>query len=273
MPDRIASSRHPTRGVLALAAFGLLPLLLAACQPAIDDSEETLPTAWHEARQMVLVTSDGWDATAGTMQRYERDAEEAQWQEVGASIPVMLGRNGTVWGLGLHPAQADGPQKQEGDGRAPAGVFSIGIAFGYGEMAETGLAYAPMDIDDWCIDVNESPLYNRIVSTRDVGEAAIEGSTEPMRRDLHADGDVRYKLGFVIDHNPQAIPGGGSCIFAHLWRQPGETTAGCTAMEEPAMLELLAWLDPGRKPVFVVLPDDQQQRLAASWNLPHPAAH
>lgn len=254
--------------ITAWICLSLASLLLASCKHT-EPSGASAP--WHDARQLVLVTSAGWDATDGQLRRYERDGEHGEWRAIGTTTPVTLGRNGTAWGLGLHPAQTDGPQKREGDGRAPAGAFTIGIAFGYGKTAETGLAYTAMDIDDWCVDVNDSPLYNRIVSTRQVGEAAVEGSTEPMRRDLHKDGDVRYKLGFVIDHNPGAIPGGGSCIFAHLWRQPGETTAGCTAMEEPAMLELLSWLDPASKPVFVLLPEREHRRLAASWNLPHPS--
>jgi L,D-peptidoglycan transpeptidase YkuD (ErfK/YbiS/YcfS/YnhG family) len=127
-----------------------------------------------------------------------------------------------------------------------------------------------MEAADWCIDVPASPLYNRIVDAREVGDAAVAGSTEPMRRDLHAAGDQRYRLGFVIEHNAAARPGAGSCIFAHLWKAPGEATAGCTAMEEPAMQDLLAWLDPRRQPVFVLLPLAEYQRLWSHWRLPAP---
>lgn len=254
---------------LALLAVLVLVLALSACRHGAQRSDAP---AWAGARQMVLVTSAGWDATGGTLRRFERDAGST-WRQIGETTPVMLGRNGSAWGLGLHSPQSDGPQKREGDGRAPAGAFSIGIAFGYGEGADTALRYTAMDVDDWCIDVDGSPLYNRIVDARDVGEAAVEGSTEPMRRDLHADGDVRYKLGFVVEHNPRAMAGGGSCIFAHLWRKPGETTAGCTAMAEPAMLELLSWLDPALEPVFVLLPEAEYHRLTAAWDLPLPAVH
>jgi len=125
-----------------------------------------------------------------------------------------------------------------------------------------------MDADDWCIDVDGSPLYNRIVDAREVGADAVAGSTEPMRRDLHADGDRRYELGFVIEHNPRAEPGAGSCIFAHLWKTADSGTAGCTAMAEPAMRNLLAWLDAERHPVFVLLPESEYARLRANWSLP-----
>ncbi|RDY65502.1 hypothetical protein DX912_16860 [Lysobacter soli] len=225
-------------------------------------------TPWKDAQQLVLVTTADWNATTGTLRRYERHG--GQWREAGEPTPITVGRSGSAWGVGLHPAQPDAPQKQEGDGRAPAGVFRIGTAFGYADTASTAWPYQGMSASDWCIDVPASPLYNRIVDARQVGDAAVEGSSEPMRRDLHAGGDVRYKLGFVIEHNPGNRSGAGSCIFAHLWRAPGEPTAGCTAMPEAAMRELLAWLDPRRKPVFALLPDNELERLHAAWDLPAP---
>lgn len=253
----------------ALAAVLAATVLLAACGHAPRGAgAAAAPTAG--AGQLVLVVTDGWEATTGRLQRYERDAAD-RWRPVGDAAPVAVGRGGSGWGSGLHPAVDDGgPVKREGDGRAPAGVFAIGTAFGYLAPAavDSGLRYAQMDAADWCIDVPESPLYNRIVSSDEVGAAAVEGSTEPMRRDLHQDGDVRYRLGYVIEHNAAATPGGGSCIFAHLWRTPGEATAGCTAMDEPAMRAMLAWLAPARKPVFVLLPRDAHARLQAAWALP-----
>jgi L,D-peptidoglycan transpeptidase YkuD (ErfK/YbiS/YcfS/YnhG family) len=118
------------------------------------------------------------------------------------------------------------------------------------------------------MDVSGSPLYNRIVDADTVGADAVAGSTEPMRLDLRKPGDQRYRLGFVIEHNPQARPGAGSCIFAHLWKQPGEATAGCTAMADPTMDRVLAWLRPDQRPVFVLLPSAQYRSLSAQWNLP-----
>lgn len=231
---------------------------------AASPSPHTLP--WHDARQMVLVTTADWAVDTGVLQRYQRDGG-GPWQPVGDATPVTVGRSGTAWGTGLHPAQP-GDQKREGDGRAPAGVFAIGTAFGYAPDAATALPYQAMDVRDWCIDVPASPLYNRIVDEREVGREAVQGSTEPMRRDLHADGDQRYRWGLVIDHNPQRTPGGGSCIFAHLWQAPGVPTAGCTAMPEPAMQALLEWLRPEAEPVFVLLPQAERDRLTAAWRLP-----
>ena len=251
----------PARGLI-LAALAML----AGC--AGLSSKPAARTPWVDAQQLVLVTTSDWNATSGTLRRFERDG--GAWRETGEATPITVSRSGSAWGLGLNGAQSDGPQKREGDGRAPAGVFRIGTAFGYADNASTRWPYQGMSASDWCIDVPASPLYNRIVDASRVGEKAIEGSSEPMRRDLHADGDVRYKLGFVIEHNAGNRTGAGSCIFAHLWRAPGEPTAGCTAMPEAAMRELLAWLDPRRKPVFALLPDNELERLRTAWNLPAP---
>lgn len=246
-----------TRFHLLLVAIVLLAIAAPAAHAA------SLP--WAGARQLVLVTIPDWDSRQGTLRTWNRDDE--RWLPVTAATPVVIGRSGAAWGIGLHPRQP-GPRKREGDGRSPAGVFALGTAFGYAAAERTALPYAAMEADDWCIDVDGSPLYNRIVDAREVGADAVAGSTEPMRRDLHADGDPRYKLGFVIEHNPRAEPGAGSCIFAHLWKAPDSTTAGCTAMAEPAMRDLLAWLDAERHPVFVLLPEAEYIRLRASWSLP-----
>ena len=252
-PFRSVGLKTVLCGVLAC-----LPVSVLAAGPA---------DAWHASKQMVVVITPDWNATQGQLTRFERDGT-AGWRQVEASAPIAVGRNGSAWGIGLHPEQSGDPRKQEGDGRAPAGVFALGDAFGYAATLRTGLVYAPMQASHWCIDVPASPLYNRIVDSRETGEAAVQGSTEPMRRDLHADGDVRYKEGFVILHNPGNVAGAGSCIFAHLWKAPGEPTAGCTAMAEPVMDRVIAWLDRRQQPVFVLLPQAEYERLATEWALP-----
>ena len=242
---------------LALFAL-LLPSMLCAAAP-----ERPLQ---NESSQLIVVITSDWDAPAGSLQRFERI--DGRWQSVASPFPVTVGKNGSAWGIGLHEPQTDGPRKVEGDGKAPAGMYNLGKAFGYAPALDTKLGYVPMTDTDWCVDVNESPLYNQIVSTRDVGIDAVEGSSEPMRRDQHLDGDQLYRQGFIIKHNPANQPKAGSCIFAHLWRAPGKATAGCTAMDSADMDALLQWLDAGKNPVFALLPVAEYHRLRKSWQLP-----
>jgi len=252
----------------ALARLGALffASLLAACahQPAETSREAN---AWSDARQLVLVTSADWNATAAELRRFDRVG--GHWVQVGDAAPVLLGRSGSAWGTGLSRARTDAPAKQEGDGRAPAGVFAIGTAFGYADLAATGLDYRAMTGNDWCIDVPDSAFYNRIVDRSVVKAPLLDQSSEPMRRDLHVDGDQRYREGFVIEHNVDGrVRRGGSCIFAHLWKDPQTATAGCTAMAPASMDALLAWLDKRRHPVFVLLPVPQYLALKSAWKLP-----
>lgn len=251
------------RAMLLLAAIAALASP-AGCAHSPAPSGPT--QAWSSSAQMIVVTTPDWNASNGWLRTFERTP--AGWQQVGKKRAVTLGRSGSAWGLGLHPTQSNGPLKREGDGRSPAGIFKVGPAFGYSPTATTGLDYQAMLRSHYCIDVSESPRYNRIVDASVVGDAAVAGSTEPMRLDLHASGDQRYRLGFVIDHNPQGTPMGGSCIFAHLWKSPTDATSGCTAMDPDSMAALLSWLHRDRRPVFLLLPDDQYARLQTGWQLP-----
>ncbi|WP_232823442.1 L,D-transpeptidase [Dyella sp. C9] len=242
---------------------GLTMLLLMAGANAMAADDDA---GWRDARQMVLVVTPDWNANHGVLRTYQRTG--SGWQAVDAAQAVTIGESGAAWGLGLNPTQANGPQKHEGDGRSAAGVFRIGEAFGYAGSADTHMPYRALQVSDYCMDVSGSPYYNRIVDTREVGEQAVAGSSEPMRRDLHLNGDRLYTVGFVIEHNAQGVAGAGSCIFAHVWRSPTDATAGCTAMPEAVMRGLLAWLKPEDHPVFVLLPQDAYARLRTRWHLP-----
>lgn len=241
--------------------LGLVALSLTAMAAAFE-----APAAWSVSRQMIVVTTDGWDVDHGSLRTYER--EGASWISVGAPADVTLGKHGSAWGIGLHPVQRDGPTKVEGDGRSPAGIFRVGEAFGYADTNGTALPYRGLTASDYCVDVTSSPYYNQLVDAKQVGDKAVDGATEPMRRDLHFNGDHAYRIGFVIEHNTEGRRGAGSCIFAHLWRSPTSPTAGCTAMTDASMEKLLAWLDPKKKPVFVLLPKAEYARLRDAWNLP-----
>lgn len=251
----------------------MLPLLRTALAFAVATA--ALPAAaltpappMTHSRQAIVVVTDSWDASRGRLQAYERKSIDEAWRPHGPAFTVAVGRNGSAWGMGRASLHNQAPQKKEGDGRSPAGIFEIGPAFGYAPKIASAMPYQPMKATHYCMDVPTSRLYNRIVDAEDVGAAAVQGSTEPMRLDLHNKGDLRYREGFVIEHNSSRTPGGGSCIFAHLWRKPGEPTAGCTAMEPRHMKALLAWLKPDTRAAFVLMPKQEYHDLQVAWQLP-----
>jgi len=229
----------------------LLALLfpMAAMAQGLDDSD-----------QLIVVTSNNWDDIQGTAQRYERHGQT--FEKYAAPFAVVLGKNGMGWGKGLlDTTQRAGPVKQEGDGKAPAGMFKLGTAFGYEPSAKPRLPYLSLTPPIECVDDSQSTRYNELVDGAVVKKDW--SSSERMRRS-----DELYRQGIFIQHNTPASPATGSCIFFHIWRGPTAPTRGCTAMDPADIAQLLNWLDPNKSPMLVQLPEAQYEQLRESWKLP-----
>jgi L,D-peptidoglycan transpeptidase YkuD (ErfK/YbiS/YcfS/YnhG family) len=228
-----------------------------------------LAAAWPvpaESRQLVLSVSAGWDATRAILQPCERVSGGASWTPVGAPIEGSLGRSGLAWGRGRHPPGLAGPEKREGDGKSPAGVFDLRLVTGYAKAESPGtrMPYREATATLRCVDDARSVHYNRLAD--EATEKKDWSSAEDMRRK-----DDLYRLVVWVGHNDApVVPGGGSCIFLHLRSGPDATTSGCTAFEPEPMERLLRWLDPASRPVLVQLPEAEYRARAAGWGLPEP---
>ena len=219
------------------------------------------------SEQLIVVTTKGWDSIPGTLTMYER-SPGGTWKQHGASWAIVVGRTGLAWGRGILPVKGfAGPVKHEGDGRAPAGAFSLGTAFGYAPPDSARwlhLPYVQATAALECVDDAKSRWYNQVLLRSSAQPAPDWNSSEIMRLASNA-----YLWGVVVEHNSgPPIPGDGSCIFLHIWGGPREPTVGCTAMAEPNLLDLMHWLDPRRKPVLVQLPAGEYHRLREKWSLP-----
>ena len=235
--------------------------LLACAQVAAGQT----PAPLSRSRQLLVVTTRGWEMVPGTLRRFERKGVKGAWARVGRDVPVAVGRNGLGWGAGLVGVSGtEGPSKKEGDGKAPAGLFALGPAFGFapGRAARLRVPYVPLTPSVECVDDTASRRYNLIVDRLAAGNVDWD-SSERMRS---VEG---YRWGLVVRHNAAPpVAGRGSCIFLHVWAGPGRGTAGCTAMEESSLTELLRWLDPRKGPLLVQLPEAEYARLSAAWRLP-----
>src|SRR5580698_226784 len=198
--------------------------------------------------QLIVVTTSNWGAVAGQLQRFEQVHE--RWRPVGEPIPIVVGRSGMGWGIGLVAADDPNvrlpsePVKKEGDGNSPAGIFDLGTAFGYSAQPLPGLKlpYLALTESIECVDDVNSKYYNRIVDRSAV--TPDWNSSEHMR-----DTGESYRWGIVVDFNgtvaehSQKVPqrGGGSCVFLHIWHDRSHGTAGCTAMSQENLETLLTW--------------------------------
>lgn len=246
----------------------------AAGHPRTAEAQANAPTAapvaLARARQLVVVTTAGWDTTAGTLRRYVRASSGAPWQAAGPPVPVVVGRAGLAWGDSSYAAGVTGADprasvKREGDGRSPAGIFPLDTAFGFQPLdavAWVRLPYVALGPGSECVDDGGSTRYNTVVDRATVPHVDWT-SAERMRA------VAGYQLGVIVGYNAQPVRAGrGSCIFLHVWAGPGSSTAGCTAMDAAALASVVRWLDPASRPALVELTEAAYARARPGWQLP-----
>lgn len=241
------------RPLLALSAALFLTPLFAFELPA--DSQQCL----------VGIASD-WNSSYVTLTMYER-APGGTWQPQGSSWKGRLGKNGLVWGKGLHPVPSGAKTKKEGDRRAPAGVFDLGGAWGYAPSIQKSpnLSYVQVTSRSLWYEDPSSPYYNQF-RILDYEPRTTEEKKAQMKQ-----GDYAHSLKLFIAHNayPNITPGAGSSIFFHIWRNGGgSATFGCTTMAEGDLKRLIATVEPRKRPVYVLLPRAEYDQYRAAWKLP-----
>lgn len=231
-----------------------------------------------QAQQILLVESADWGRAQAQLQRFARPRLGAPWVRVGSPLSAWVGRAGMAWRSDrpiAAPGTVPGPHKQEGDGRSPAGVFPLGDLWGYAATAPPGvrLPYHAIGDRDRCVDDSDSPDYNQL---RQAPTAAAEPwrSAEPLRMTTD-----HYKLLVTVDYNRLLsasgtgpgrgpLPRAGSCIFLHIAPAPGGGTAGCTALAEADLRQILAWLDPQARPLLILLPRSARRVAQQHFQLP-----
>lgn len=248
-----------------LSSFVFLVLVNLSFNCQTNKIKSPIP---NTSDQMLLVIAEENTATKGILRLFQRDSQTQEWQPASEKIPVVLGRNGLSWGRGLHTItdSLNLPANKEGDGRSPAGVFTLGTAFGYAptdSMFHLKILYLHITEAIECVDDLNSAFYNHLVSRSEL-KACDWQSSEKM-----SEMGVYYELGVFINQNANpVINGDGSCIFLHNWSTPDETMAGCTAMAPENMEIVVNWLDDSKNPLLVQLTRRAFDALKKSWHLP-----
>jgi len=206
----------------------------AALAPAAltASTKESLETHWPASSQLVVVRNDGSLPHISSLRAFEK--KNGTWVPVFGPARATTGRNGF--------AAAGG--KREGDGKTPSGIYSLGLVFGYPSSVTSAMPYRRMTRQDIWVDDPASPDYNRLKKKEETKARSFEDMV------LH---DNRYKYGIVVEYNTNpVVPGRGSAIFIHIWKDENTATAGCVALSEQNILSLIRWLDPARIPLIVL---------------------
>ena len=156
-----------------------------------------------------------------------------------------------IFSCGADIGKAGPGKTREGDMKTPLGAFSLSTAFGirpdpspddpYGRRAEGYLQVT--EAHYWC--GQSGPYYNRLIDN----DAPPEGYA-PSGDDEHL---IRYApsyhYGLFIGYNEAGADGLGSAIFLHC-KGKNPYTAGCVAIDEDLMRELVLELKSGAKIVI-----------------------
>jgi len=243
---------HPGRGdfnVLATSLDGRVE----AIEPKKPWNEFVLGVQWHPEKNAGDCADENPDCKlfksfADAARKYAESGGRQQIRVVVPNVNDSRARVGLYHNArlvkafdGFVGASGATSQKAEGDMKTPLGTFEIKRAFGAADV-DTKVSYRVVkDGDIWCDDSN-SKLYNTLQKRGVKGCKSFE--------DMGG-----YKYGIVIEYNTKnPKPWAGSAIFLHDGDKP---TAGCVAVSEDAVREILEWLDPARMPEMkIIAPGD-----------------
>jgi L,D-peptidoglycan transpeptidase YkuD (ErfK/YbiS/YcfS/YnhG family) len=191
------------------------------------------------SKQLVSVEAAGYGTTYATLTAWSLDGD--CWRVASGPFEARLG-----WS-GLEPAA----EKREGDGATPEGLYGFGAVM-YGNQADPGVHYPYHQLvcGDWWDEDPASSDYNLF-------EHWACGSTPPFAEGSEGSGSealwtetAAYPSFAVIGYNDARVAGRGSAIFLHYGL--ASPTAGCVSTGEPALDEILDWLESQDSPAIVI---------------------
>lgn len=180
-------------------------------------------TDLSDSSQLVVVDSNGYGCNV-----YLYEKNDRLWNQI-KDTSGYIGKNGVTL------------DKVEGDYCTPAGLFTLGFGFGT-ETIDTKIEYRIINDNCYWVDDVNSPDYNKWVES----ESITWNSAEHM-----IDYPQSYHYGIVINYNTDPIIANkGSAIFLHC--SNGSYTAGCVAIPENEMLEIINWINPDETPLIII---------------------
>lgn len=172
------------------------------------------------ASQVISVVGVG--GSNAKMDVYQRSA--TGWQPVAAGIPTFVGSAGMA------------PKAKSGYPATPMGVFTLPYAFGTAPNPGGGLQYVQVGPDHWWDGDDHSPTFNTMQVCKKAQCAFNTNESENL--------DIpQYKHAVVMGVNTARSPGDGAGFFFHT--TDGGPTAGCVAIDDAKLVQIIQWLRPG----------------------------
>lgn len=179
------------------------------------------------AEQLIVV-----DTYSSTADVYCFEKTQTGWKDI-AGIEKVKGYVGTQ-GISIHA--------NEYESYTPAGLFGIGTGFGICDDPGTGLDYFKVTNDSYWVDDVNSKYYNQHI------EGTQNRDWTSAEHLIDYSGSYNY-CAFIEYNSDPAVPGKGSAFFLHVGSSP---TAGCVAVSENAMINILKWLKKEKQPQILI---------------------
>ena len=129
-----------------------------------------------QSRQLLVVTTADWLSVEGMVQRYENMMHPRRGRRWGRpSRSRRQPRHGVGMDWSGIPAHTNNdPLKRDGDGKSPAGVFSVSSTFGYASLKPPTweMPYRQLTLTTECVDDRDSKFHNQIVERS--GDTGLE---------------------------------------------------------------------------------------------------
>ncbi|RZT21520.1 stalk domain-containing protein [Fictibacillus sp. BK138] len=219
-----------------LCGVALLLFLAIYAKPAFADfpRQKLISSKFFNESQMIIVEANGWDTKYAKLSTYEKI--DGVWQKALSDMPATIGYNGFAQVM------------KEGGGASPTGIYNIGTGFGWAaKPAGTTYSYRVTTSYDYWVDDVSSPDYNKWIY--------FTGNPSSRWKSFERMNHPLYKYGAVIKYNENPIVAGkGSAIFLHVWKSSTSATAGCVAVSEANMKNILGWMNSKKKPLIVMGP-------------------
>ena len=175
------------------------------------------------ATQVLSVTGTG--GSAAKIDVWQKGPSGWQPVEGGVGIPAFVGSAGMA------------PKAKDTVPATPMGVYSLDFAFGTEPNPGGGLKYYQTTPYYWWSA--DGPTYNTMQVCK---QADCPFNTSPASgtENLYI---PAYAHAIVMGVNKERIPGNGGAFFVHT--SNGAPTAGCVALDDATLVNIIKWLNPG----------------------------
>lgn len=188
------------------------------------------------ATQVITVKANGTYATVTAWQK-----TGLSWQAVYTTSAARVGANGIT----------DGATRVQGTDTTPTGTYTITQGFGNGPNPGTKMPYHLVTSHDWWDEDPTSAYYNTMRTDTQGGFHLTQDG--PDGSEQLADYPVQYHNALVINFNMNpAVHTRGAGIFLHDLGADAGPTAGCVALPEAVMTQIITWIDPADNPVIAI---------------------